>query len=215
MPALLTPQQQHVARLALDKATCPTDRKWSAGGVLAQIALLTGNTPEELRHWDEVANGDGPLTLDRIQESGNGFAGWPLDALEALDRVWRAGEGRTAVEGLLGGSTGQPDEGADKVPDPYTGVDRRSAFTVAVDYKTIIFLAACLGPLLTVAIFFLQLRGDLRQNSVDDIRRDAQIADLRQEIAGLNLSASKFERAHALYCSGMRRDSSRVPDADC
>lgn len=89
----LTPLQQHIARTAFAKAAFPEDMKWSAGGLLAQIALLTGTTHAELERWDAVANGDGPLTLDRLQESGNAFAGWPLDALEALDRApqaWRA-----------------------------------------------------------------------------------------------------------------------------
>lgn len=95
------------------------------------------------------------------------------------------------------------------------GAERRNGFTVAVDYKTILFLAACLGPLLTVAIFFLQLRVDIRQNTADDMRRDAMLGAHRADIEVLRQGVAKFERAHALYCSGLRRDSARAPDADC
>lgn len=214
---LLTPRQQEIVRLALDRALRPGDRRWSAGGLLAQIALLTGNTEAELKHWDEVGNGDGPLTLDRIQESGNGFAGWSLDALEALDGVWRAGSDRRALDAVLErfGAPLQLPDGETAVTEPYTGPERRGALSVNLDLKSALFMIGFVAAILPLILFFLQLRVDIRQNSADDIRRDATLASQQAQIDALKVTASKFERAHALYCSGMRRDSSRVPDADC
>lgn len=100
-------------------------------------------------------------------------------------------------------------------PPSYDGPERRGSLTVAVDIKSVILLAAGLGPLLTVAIFYLQLRSDVRQGAADDVRRDAAVAAYREDNEALKVRVSKLERAQALYCSGMRRDSLRLPDADC
>ena len=211
----LTSQQRHIVRLALDKASCPGDRRWSAGGLLAQIALLSGNTEAELKHWDEVGNGDGPLTLDRIQDSGNGFAGWPLDALVELDGAWRRGEGERALDGLLRASTDQPGDRASTVTEPYTGVERRGALSINFDLKSILFVIGFVAMILPLITTVMAIRQDQR---VIMMRQDAM--DAWKQAVDTRLADQ--EKAKLLYCSGRAsvvRDSGRaasmVPDAGC
>ena len=218
---MLSTEQRDIALRAISRSKNCERGMWRDGGPLAQIALLTGNTEAELKHWDEVGNGDGPLTIRRIQESGNAFAGWPLGLLERLDREWRAGAERSELERIVRAESEPHTDGGEPVaaPTSYEGPERRSAFTVAVDIKTILLTATVIGPLLTVAIFLIQLRVDWRQNASDDARREnensAFHAAQQSRIERLEASAAKFERAHSIYCSGMRRDSVRLPDADC
>jgi len=214
----VTPEQIAIVRLAISRAKCREDDRWSAGGLLAQIALLTGNTEDELKRWDAVTNGDGPLTLDRLQESGNGFTGWPLDTLVALDRVWRAGGDRGALERVAGIECTPTAEEVGAVAEPsYGGPERRSPFTVAIDLKSLLMLIALIGPLVAVITMVLQVRQDVRGNSI----RATVLETRMQTMEG---RMTEMERARVIYCAGRRaaasRDRSdsttvRIPDAGC
>lgn len=213
---LLTSAHISIVRQAIARAKGRGDRRWSAGGLLAQIALLTGNTPEELDRWDKIANGDGPLTLERLQESGNAFSGWPVEALRALGRAWDAGEDRNALESLLQRYS-EPHAEGDGV-EAYHGQERRSAFTVAVDIKSILFVITVIAPLLGMTQWIMSVRQDVRSNTLNTISTNSRVDALERRMA-------EQEKARLIYCTGRRaavaskeRGDSvtiRFPDAGC
>ena len=215
---MLTAEQRDIALRAISRSKDCERGEWRDGGPLAQIALLTGNTEAELKHWDEVGNGDGPLTIRRIQESDNGFAGWPLALLERLDREWRAGAQRSELERIVRAESEPHTDGGEPVaaPTSYEGPERRSAFTVAIDIKGLMLVIGLIGPLVAVITMVLQVRQDVRGNSVRVMQVESDVKSLQQRMA-------EQEKAKLLYCSGRReaaaRDTNggaiRIPDADC
>lgn len=214
--AALTPEQQARARRAIAGGRGCGDT-WAEGGPLSQIATAEGVTPAELARWDSVANGDGHLTVRRIKESGNAFAGWPLSFLEALEAAWKGSGGDADVAlAALHRWFAPPDEPeAVMAGGTYEGPERRNAFTVAIDIKSLLMLIALIGPLVAVITMVLQVRQDVRGNSIRVMQVEADVKSLQARMA-------EAEKAKLLYCSGRReaaeRDTNgalRIPDAGC
>jgi hypothetical protein len=82
----------------------------------------------------------------------------------------------------------------------------RISFTLVEVLK----FAVLLGPLFAASTFAVSLRQDVRTNAVRMTAIQTEMAELRQGIA-------RFDRAHLLYCAGLKADTvgGRPPDADC
>lgn len=195
-------------------ARAPHRTEWSAGGLLSQIALRSGNTETDLEEWDRIDNRDGPLTLDRIQGSGNGFAGWPLDVLVALDEAWRGGADRSALERLAGRS--EPTEDGYSMAEPYGGPERRSepaalprSFSIqqAVGFGTLLaLLSAGMGYVARVDLNVTANAASIAANTQKD-------EDRYRELRAI---ADDFQKTKLTYCLNSKADTSRrFPDAGC
>jgi hypothetical protein len=102
------------------------------------------------------------------------------------------------------------------MPDT-NGTERRKALTVAVDLRSLLMVIALIGPLAAVITMVLQVRQDVRGNSIR-----ATVLETRMQAVENRLSEA--ERARVIYCAGRRaagfRDRSdsstvRIPDAGC
>lgn len=210
----ITPEQQAKARRAIAGGRGCGDA-WAAGGPLSLIAEAEGVTRTELERWDTVANGDGPLTVRRVKESGNAFGGWPLSFLEALESAWKGSGGDADVTlAAMHRWLEQPTESPETTL-PYEGKERRSALMVAVDIKSILFVVTVIAPLLGMTQWIMSVRQDVRSATLNNITTNARVDELERRMA-------EQEKAKLLYCSGRReaaaRDTNgaiRLPDAGC
>lgn len=217
--ASLTDRQRERLRLAIQGARGDS-LQWTESGPLAQLALLEGHRPTDLARWDESTDEDGRITVRRLVESGNAFVDWPLDVLEAIEREWGRKPDREALMGIVErGTTAHAAPATEDEEMTYEGPERRASLSLNFELKSIIAVVAFVALVMPGLVFLLQMHVGLRQNTTDDMRRDAntsaQLAAQKLEIEALKVTAAKFERAHALYCSGLRRDSAQSPDADC
>jgi len=107
------------------------------------------------------------------------------------------------------------------MPDAsYAGPERRGALTIAVDLKSILVLVGLLGLLVAVITMVLQVRQDVRGNSVRATVMETRMQSLESRMA-------EQERARVIFCAGRRAamaakdrgDSAgstvRIPDAGC
>lgn len=101
----------------------------------------------------------------------------------------------------------------------YDGAERRGAFTIAVDIKSILMLIALIGPLVAIITMVLQVRQDVRSNSV-------RMTVTETRLQALEGRMTEQERARTIYCAGRRAAAARergdassgivrVPDAGC
>lgn len=99
------------------------------------------------------------------------------------------------------------------------GPERRAALTVAFDLKSILLALGMLGPLVAVITMVLQVRQDVRGNSV-------RATVLETRVQALEGRMTEAEKARTIFCAGRRaamsRDRSdtsgspvRIPDAGC
>jgi len=180
--------------------------------------MLEGATHDTLSRWDAVSNGDGPLTVRRLTESGNAFHGWPVELLEALDAQWKVSADRGALIEILQGwrdnvGAHVPDTVAGEDGMVYDGQERRSAFTVAIDLKTLLFLVGCIGPLAAIISLVLQVRQDVRSNTQRIMEVDQREKSHYEEVHAV---AEEFKRSKLIFCQSVKRDSSaKTLDADC
>jgi hypothetical protein len=99
------------------------------------------------------------------------------------------------------------------MPETYEGPERRSGgFTVAVDLKSVLVLIGLLGPLVAVITMVLQVRQDVRGNSV-------RMTTMETRVQTLEDAKRRGDNALLLYCAGRREASdsvrTRLPDIGC
>ena len=185
----------------------------------AKGAGRSGWTLKDLARWEQGADADGRITVRRLAESGNAFVGWPLDLLEAIDAEWgRSGSVSKALDVLERATSDESLPDGMDMPsgtNDYGGPERRSALTVAVDLKSLLLLIGLLGPLVAVITLVLQVRQDVRSNSMRATVMEARMQTLEGRVA-------EIEKARLVFCAGrreMRSDSTRngirIPDANC
>lgn len=183
------------------------------GGPLAQLALQEGATQNDLARWDESGDADGRITVRRLVESGNAFADWPLDVLEAIEREWGRKADREALTGLVERWAAMAKEERDVV---YDGPDRRSdppppprTFSVqqAVAFGTLLALIS--GGMGYLARVDLNVTTNTKA-IVENTQRD------EERYREFRAVADDYQRTKLTYCLNLKADSSRhAPDAGC
>jgi len=217
----ITPSQQSIALKAISNAH-GGGTAWAEGGPLSQIALLSGNTLEDLRRWD--SNEAGPLSIAAVQEADLGLHGWPLTFLEAFEAAWRGGAPPEALKRLVrdAGAPAAPTTPASPVPVEgedavaYDGKERRGAFTVAVDIKSILFVITVIAPLLGMSQWLMSVRQDVRSNTLQLIQMKTTNEALETRVAN---TERDYQRSKLLFCAA-RDDTDTIrarelPDIGC
>lgn len=87
-----------------------------------------------------------------------------------------------------------------------------SKLTVAVDIKSILFVITVIAPLLGMSQWIMSVRQDVRSNTLRAIELEQREKTHYEE---LRTVTDEFKRTKLLYCTGLRRDTTRAPDADC
>lgn len=87
-----------------------------------------------------------------------------------------------------------------------------SKLMVAVDIRSILFVITVMAPLLGMSQWIMSVRQDVRSNTLRAIEVDQREKAHYEEIHAV---AEEFKRTKLLYCTGLRRDTTRAPDADC
>lgn len=98
------------------------------------------------------------------------------------------------------------------MPAGRNGNGNGAKISVAIDIRSLLFLVGCIGPLVAIISLILQVRQDLRNNTMRLIDIDQREKAHYEEVHAVT---EEFKRTKLLYCTGLRRDSTRAPDADC
>jgi hypothetical protein len=210
--ASLTDQQRERLKLAIQGAK-GDGLQWTASGPLAQLARLVGHRPTDLARWDESTDADGRITVRRLVESGNAFAEWPLNVLEAIEREWGRKADREALTGLVERWTAMSDEGRDEMV--YDGVERRSdpppksMFTLqqAIGFGTLLaMISGATGYVIKVEQTVTSNTAAILANGQKDDERYRELKAVAEE----------FQRTKLTYCLNSKADPEKhAPDAGC
>jgi len=106
------------------------------------------------------------------------------------------------------------EEVEDKVA--FDGKERRSAFTVAVDIKSILFVVTVIAPLLGMTQWIMSVRQDVRSNTLNNITAAARVEALELRVANVE---KDYQRSKLLFCAA-RDDTDTIrarelPDIGC